>query len=346
MRDNKKKCILKKMEDIREIILLVLLIIWIVIPVLKETKALTLVVLEYEYDFIKFVGSIGVFFLIFDIFQNLKNTKNKKEYLKQILPIIILFIFMFWTFISTMLSNNINQALFGTEYRKDGYISYLAYAGFFSCTFLIKSKENKKALINFFVTTAIVNIILVELWNNGLCSNIIEPRAIDRTCFFNSNHYGYYLTLATIAANFLFVTEKNKIIKILYIVEYLFLLYYIMLNNTFGCYLAIAFTLIAFLGYCIYHKQKRRIAIISISIFILMSIVNPKVNKIVLNNINSLISDFNNLKISVQTNDSKEAVLEAEKGGSGRIKLWKYRFEIFYRKANIRIWSRKFRKRI
>ena len=239
---------------------------------------------------------------------------------------IILLIFMVWTFISTILSKDTNQALFGTEYRKDGYISYLAYAGFFSCAFLIKSKENKKVLINFFVSTAIVNIILVELWNMGICRYIIEPREINRTCFFNSNHYGYYLTLATIAANFLFVIEKNKIIKSVYVVYYLFLLYYIMLNNTFGCYLAIAFTLIAFGGYCIYHKQKRIIALISIIIFILIPIVNPKVNKIVFNNINSLISDLSNLKIGIQTKDSEEAVVRAEAGGSGRIKLWKYRY--------------------
>lgn len=328
MNENRRK----QMTNIKEIILVLLLVIWMIIPVLKELRLTSLFVINYEDIYVKIVGLIGLVLLYLEIFKKFQDNKNSKEYIKQILPILILYIFMLWTLIATIFAKDITKALFGTEYRKDGYISYLGYAGFFSFAYLIKSKENRKELLIFFVITAIVNIILVELWNNGFCSNIIEPRVINKTCFFNSNHYGYYLTLATVVVNFLFVTEKNRIKRIIYMAEYLFLLYYIMLNNTFGCYLALAFTLIAFLGYCIYHKQKRVIAITSIAIFILMSVVNPKVNNIVFSNINSLISDFNNLKISVQSKDSKEAILEAERGGSGRIRLWKYGLKFFAEK--------------
>lgn len=328
-----------KFEQIREVICIFLLILWISIPVLKEIRVTCSYVIINEYNFIKFVGLIGLFFLFQDIYIKTKTTEDKKKYDKEILPISILGIFMIWTFVSSLCASNIKNAFFGTEERKDGYITYLAYAAFFSLTLFIKSSRNRKLVINTFVGTAVLNIIIVKLYETGIGVKVFAARTVMSTCFFNSNHYGYYLMLATVTANFLFVVEKKQIIKIIYLLSYSYLLYYIMLNNTFGCYLAIAFTLLIFMGYCIFNKKKIIISMVSIIIFILMSFANQQINTIIKNNINSMIKDANNIvelekikNTNIKEEEKEKATEKAERGGNGRIKLWKYGIIFFLEK--------------
>ena len=242
-----------KVENIKQIIIFLSLTIWFIIPVLKAIRGTFEIVIKYEYTFMIIVGAIGIFFLILNIFDNLKKMEDKKKYDKEILPITIFGIFLIWTFISSIFSSNIKNAFWGTEYRKDGYITYLAYAGFFSYAFLLKSQKHKKMLINIFLISALLNIITVELYNRSIFEKVFVPRTITRTCFYNSNHYGYYLLFAVIVSNFLFVVEKNKFIKIVYLFLYSLFLYYIILNNTFGCHISILIILLIFMLFCMFQ---------------------------------------------------------------------------------------------
>lgn len=145
--------------------------------------------------------------------------------------------------------------------------------------------------------------------------------------FDNSNHYGYYLLLATMIACILFITEKNKILKILYALSYITLVYSLILNDTFGCYIAVGITIIAFTIYCMYNKKYRIFSIISILIFVIMSCIIQKDGKnIVPSNFNLLFNDTNNLL------NNKIENTNWEEAGSGRAKLWKYGIIIFLEK--------------
>lgn len=318
-----------KLPEIREAVLTILLAIWILIPFLKETRIICYFALVYEYIFILITGFIGLICLIYDTIKQYKKYDNKKQYFKERLPMILLLAFMAWTFISSIFAQNIKNAFWGDEYRKDGYISYLAYAGFFGCAFLIKSKELKKLLINLFIGIAVLNIILIELANKGLLTNIFYARTVTRTCFHNINHYAYYLLLATASANFMFITEKKKLLKIIYVLVYAFLLYYLILNNTLGTYIALGMTLILFLGYCIYHKKGRTLAIISISIFIILSIwTNLGGSNLVKENFARMFGDFKNISLAeiakkLDSEDKDRLEKIAGYGGSGRINLWR-----------------------
>jgi len=209
------KNIVNKIEKAREAILFILVSIWIIIPILKSFKLTCSMAMNWEYNFIFVIGGIGLFFLILDIYKNLKQKENRKEYIKEILPIIIFAIFMIWTLISSIFSPDREKAFLGTWYRKDGYITYLAYAGFFACGLFMNSKENKRMFINILVIVALLNIIMAELYNRGIMNNILVPRSIKTTVFYQFNHYGYYLLIATVSSIFLFVTQKNIVRKIL-----------------------------------------------------------------------------------------------------------------------------------
>lgn len=323
--------IMKKTEKIKESIIVLLLFIWMSIPLLKEIRITCIPVFRYEYTYIKIVGAIGFILLLVEICKRLYTKKNIEEYEKQILPITILGIFLIWTFISCLFSPNKTNTFLGTDYRKDGLISYLAYGGFLGCAFLLKSKKSQKILINSFIALAIANIIVVELYNKGIGTTIFAGREITRTCFYNINHYAYYLLLATTTANFLFITEKSKLKKIIYMLAYVFLLYYLILNNTLGCYLALALTLIIFFVYTLICKKKRRVAFISVLLFIALSFIAHDTKNVISANMKSLATDVNHiLMVGNKSEEKTEELMQAvNHAGSGRIQIWKDGIKFF-----------------
>lgn len=349
----------KKDLSVKDIVLFSVLFIWIIIPILKMIQGVSLFTSIYEYKFMEIVGIIGIYLFAFEIYKKIKTTENKKLVIKELLPIIILVGYLIWTLISCIFAQDRQKAFYGDAYRKEGFITYLIYAGFFACAFLIKSDKLKRCLLNSFIIVAIINIILINLTNNSIqMLKIFHFKNIQVGVFSNSNHYGYYLLLATITACLSFIVEKNKIIKSFYGLAYLILIYNLILNNTFGCYIAFAITMILFFVYCIYQKKNRVITVVSVLIFIIISCFvqyngrNVVVNnaKILFNDISSILDvakNRNNYKIeenvqnennniSKSENNTKnnsainsEAEKRLENAGSGRAQLWKYGLKIF-----------------
>lgn len=323
-----------KYEKIREVVIVMLLSLWMLIPVLKDLNIIWYNVTKYEYLYIKIVGVVGLIFLIVDIYCNLKNKKNIKKYDQNMLPITILGIFMIWTFISAIFAPNRNYAFYGTEYRKEGYITYLAYAGFFSCALFLKSKKSKEWIMTIFIIAALLNIIMLELVNRGMFEKIITMRLLKNTVFSQFNHYGYYLLLAMMTSNFLYITQKNKIKKIFFILSYAVFCYYLILNNTFGCHLACFVTLVLFMIYSIIKKKKIAMAIVSIIIFVTTAIITPKNMQNTKKNINNLFRDIKNIVaaecVKWKDIEGKEEIIEkAEKSGTDRMALWKNGIKFF-----------------
>lgn len=321
--------IINRYEKVKETILFCLLAIWMLIPFLKEIRIISSFVTKNEYTFIMTAGSIGVIFLLIEIYRSSVNKEKKQGYDKQMLPIILLCIYMMWTYISTLFSENTSIAFNGTKYRKEGYITYIAYAGFFACAFLIKSKKSKKILINMLVIVAMLNIIAVEAYYKSILDNLWIPRLKNKTCFLNRNHYGYYLLLATVSSIFLFITQKNNIIKILYLVSSLFLLYFLVLNNTFGCFIALIVTLIFFIIYAICKKKIKINTIVFIIILIVMALMNQKIRTTIEKNFKGLVSNINDIIIAINSHGDEESIKIAEKAGSQRIRLWIKGIEFF-----------------
>lgn len=313
----------------KETIYTIFLAIWMMFPVLKEIKGINTYIFNYQYLYMIIIGFIGLFCFLFYLIKYFSCTEDKKESLKNMLPILLFGIFMIWTLFSTAFSDNKTNALYGTPYRKDGYISYLAYAGFFSLAFLISSSTMKKIIMNLFIGTSILNIVLLVISNQGFCLKLLLIRDLQTTCFLNSNHYGYFLLLATVTANFLMVTSKSCWQKLIYLISYSFLLYFLILNNTFGAYLAFIITLLIFLGYTLYIKKNRKIAIASIVLFLLISLCLPSTRSITKENVTTFFSDIQHLFMLKNVESNKALIKDIENGGSGRIKLWKYGFQFF-----------------
>ena len=150
----------------------------------------------------------------------------------------------------TRASNAADRAWNGCANLKDGYFSFMFYATVFSNVLLLgyNSQDLKKWLLRIMMVSMIIVIFLTLLnyLNNHFLSGII---AYKRAIFHNSNHYGYYLCIATILCATLCLKDKNWYFKGLGLQGYTMSVYMLILNNTFGSILAV---MVATLGILIY----------------------------------------------------------------------------------------------
>lgn len=308
---------IKNLSKIKDGILFVLILTLFLIPLLKHFSFTYSFALKNDYNILKILGILGIYFLLFYIYLQYDKNKNLKQFFKELSPIFILLIYMIWTFIASVFSPDTSLAFFGTSYRKDGFITYLLYAGCFGLSFGISSKKIKVILLYLFSIIAIISITLIELSKLGVFYKFISFQDMYTGSFSNSNHFGYYLLIATVISSFLFISEKNKILKTIAFFMYSFLLYYLILNNTFGCYLALISTFILFLITTILKKEQKKSIIVCICVFIVLSIfTNFNAKNITGNNIQTLLKDL--LNITTQSSNNKEW----KKAGSGRMQLW------------------------
>lgn len=312
---NKRKT-LKQLNLIKNVFLFILIFILFSLPVLKQFYPITLFVIDNNLIFLKIIGSIGLFFLVINLYINFEKSENKKQYLKNLIPIFLLVLYMIWTFISALFAENKELAFNGTKYRKEGYFTYLAYAGIFGLAFCIDSKKIKKTLLYSFLVIAIFTTILSRFAEQGFFNNLFWSINTNTASFFQLNHYGYYLLIANAITCSLFITEKSKSLKILNLIIYSFLLYHLILNDTFGCYLALITNFIVFLIILMIKKEKKFPIIILICTFILISVISKFSTKAINTNISTLKND---LRIIITSDPSDKQYLRA---GTGRMKLW------------------------
>ena len=321
--------IIEDLKKAKDYILFILVFIVFSLPFLKEFYPTSNIALEFDYPIIEIIGVIGVYFLVISIAINFYKSDNRKEFFKRNIPIFILSLYMIWTLISCSFAENKDFAFSETPYRRDGYFTYIAYSGIFGLTFCINSKKMKKILLYSFSIIAILTIVLVQIAKYWNITNLVCTKDITIISFGQLNHYGYYLLLATSISSFLFISEKNKLCKIVNVLMYIFLLYFLIFNNTFGCYLALISTFIIYFITALFKKGKKIYIILAI---ILLAIISPLVNNetkqenIASQNIKTLVTDVHNIR----TTDSSD--VKWEHAGSGRMKLWKYGIQFFLEK--------------
>lgn len=311
----------EKLIKIKDIVIFILLFIWMIMPILQSIKVINEVIVAKNLYFIlmRTIAVLGIGTTIFTIYDKFQKSNNKKEIFKELLPIFLFVIYMIWTLISCHQAARKNRAFNGTPYRKEGYFMYINYAGFFFCAMLLENKKLRNILLNAFIITSIF-LISINRFIGKSITNV----------FANTNHYGYYLTMSLICSLGLFLTEKNKILKVIYLAVYTVIGYGLIDNNTFGCYLAVIAILVLYAIYAIIKKTDRKLIFIAITIFILLSGVTLKNGKnIAYQNIKQLGQDIQIIiskimNIETQSIDGEEVQVDEkfEKTGSSRMALW------------------------
>ncbi len=252
---------------------------------------------------------IGVILVLISLLK----VMNKKDYKK----FLLLFIFFLWSALCSFKASNFSFAIYGNSYRQEGLLTYFLYGGYFITAFYLVKKDY---VLKFMKLLSIASVLLC------LFQYILGP--IENTSiFYQFNHFGYYLMISVIATIFNFKIEKVLSKKIFYFIIYLYLLYELIINNTFGCYLALLITLTIYFIYSIFMKKNfKYILVLLFSFLILSLIVKDDSGEIIAKqNITVFINDI----VTIVTGEDMEAI---EKAGTSRGILWKKGIEFIMEK--------------
>ena len=229
-----------------------------------------------------------IIFLVFLL--DLAINKDKVKEIKTRKTILIFIGFLIWCYISTSFSSNVKNSLYGIAYRYNGLIQYLSYLGYGILGFSL-SEKNRVRFFRLFTFTAL-SIGLLSIYNVELGKNVL-PTQDYSGIFYNINHYGYFITYSVIIVIFLFIYGKNIILKIIDYFIYIFFIYLLIINDTFGTYVAVLGTLIIMVVYA-FKKNIKILYLILMSSFIILSIFTSYNGKyLIRDDLEELFTDLN-----------------------------------------------------
>ena len=224
--------------------------------------------------------------------------------------------------LSTWHNGVTEEALFGTLYRSESLEFFIIYpAIYYFVSSLIDSETAKRWLINVFLiisfliaAATFMHVVAAEYGFNSLASFTapLAPMTVIGI-YHNINHYGYSLLIAITLSGAMFVSAEKIAFQAFYLISFILFIIVLILNDTFGAYLA-AFIALIFLTvvYILKDKKVNPKTFALLGVFIAVSLV---VNtRAVWTNILTFFSDMGHIIVSAP---------EADRAGSSRWRIWK-----------------------
>lgn len=275
----------------------------------------------YWVQLIRFIGFSGIFLMLFAIWKDMI-MHHQGKWLEKLLkrhPVpLFLSLLLAWSAFSCAFSSNPANSLFGNQYRNEGIITYFAYAGIFCCGYILKEQRYRVNLMRIFVLSATVLSILMLI--NQPALNLLLSFNYRAAMFQNINHYGYFLSLATMLAAALSLREGrlNKA-AFFWLLPFAILVAALITNNSFGPYVAVVMGLIFLLVFTLIYAKKAKIcAGMLVLVFILLSLGMNFKSSYLTHETKILVYDIGNV---IERNEA------APRAGSGRWYLWKLGIE-------------------
>lgn len=235
---------------------------------------------------------------------------------------VALFIMLIWAGISTLLADDRTTALNGVMLRYDGYYSYLIYASVYVCGKSVKTKKLRRWILRVMgITISLLSLMTIPQTSMEFMDSIGEIGenlyrfGIYASIYLNTNHFAYVLTIGIMALAGLVVIEEKKVNKVIALVLMGFNVWALIMNDTFGSYVAVMIGMVFFaIIMLVSDKERYKTVITVLTVFIAVSVAMNTYNNSIGTNFRITVDDANNF----ETND---------KGGSGRVGLWKKAIE-------------------
>lgn len=268
----------------------------------------------YAYT-ISYINVIATVFGILAIFLYLlrlhfDHKLTKKHILKH--PSILLFIILsIWIIITTAINGFTPYALHGTYYRNESLFTFLRYyLIYFMCGVIVTNKQ-KDFLLHLLMYSSMILVFCNLLDYINMLND--QFMTLWSSVFYNTNHYGYYLTIVCLVSMSYFLTNEHNL---KYLVIFCFNLIVLLFNNTFGSYLGVLIGLIFALAVSFKVNLINKQRIITIAIIIVLSTIFVKaINPLSSGNFVTLSRDLSEI-----TSDSQQS----KAAGSNRWGLWLY----------------------
>ncbi len=232
-----------------------------------------------------------------------------------------------WAGISTLLADDPTVAFRGGTYMNDGLASYFIYGGVFVCGSMIRKENYRRLLLQMFcaVTGYLAILMVVQMSGNAFLDYAFPGR--QKIVFNQFNHFGYVLCMAILASAglYLFDDRAGKLLKTVYLADFSLLVYALLLNDTFGSYLAVVAALpVVYVFYVRYGKRIRVATLLPVLLLILLSVMNAAGwlsadgSSALTTNIQQLGTDVTNIAANRP---------EAAAAGTERMLLWRQTVE-------------------
>ena len=270
----------------------------------------------YTIDTISSVAAvIGLFIILIDFGKAKQLRRRLKTYLQQNLPMCFFLLFLLWMMLSACINGFTAAALHGDSYRNESLFTYAIYfLVYFFCGTLVTSAKHKRILFYFFLSVSVVLAVsaIIHSWIAPLPA-YAENVGLS-TVFHQFNHYGYFLLFGNLLSGGLFATESNGKAKVFCLFVFLLNNVVLILNDTFGCYLAV-FVALIFQNIVLWRKDKHinSWSLILLAAFFLVSLVMSIRYDTVFHNVFRFFQDIG---------DVAENPTNSEGAGTGRWSLW------------------------
>ncbi|MBQ3665876.1 MAG: O-antigen ligase family protein [Lachnospiraceae bacterium] len=260
------------------------------------------------------VGYVMIIFAIMTVIIKSVGVGNSgvKAYFRNNKQDLLFLLFLSYALMATLFSKDKNTAFFGDWYRNCGLRTYFIFAAIYICGKNIRYQQKINNRIKQYIYGGF--LIVCTIQNLLFITKYLGYFGSKTGAFYNTNHSAYFMTIA-ICAGIGYISEsRNMVIKIVGVVFYTVNISCLILNNTFGCYLALIFAFVFMIAISLVKTKKIKLEImICIFLFIAVSIMIDQKSGIVSSN------------FGVTANDV--AVISSEEGdignaGTGRMKLW------------------------
>ena len=277
----------------------------------------------YQYTWAALIENIGLLGLLLAVTEFMKSVLAHRrigESLRKVLseqPVqLLLAALLLWSAISCILSDDISQSFFGDGYRQEGLAMYFAYYGIFSAAFLLRSERRRKNVAVLLVLFALPVAAAMAFENDWLRTMLNFQESKHASPFCNINHAAYYLCVVIMCAASRFVLCERKPAKMFFwAASFAFLTLALLINSSFGPYLAVIFGLAVMLITDLALKKRlwKRVLVVCL-IFAAVTGAYMLSNQRLSKDTDRLFSD------AAGVVENNEAV--KEKAGSGRWPLW------------------------
>ncbi len=223
--------------------------------------------------------TFGYFTLLFAVWLVISYRKRffNAAFIKENPWVFLLLLLFLWCLLSTCFADDIKVAFLGKKYAFIGFRAYFIYAAMFMSALTIRKEKYRKNLLRLFcgVMTYLSVLILFQAYANSIMD---VSMGFDYSgVFFQHNHFGYVLCMGIIgsAGLFLFDDTGHFLNKSAYICCMAVQLWGLLLNGTFGSYIAVLAGLPVL--YLFYFRSKglfRIHVILPLIIFILVTAVD------------------------------------------------------------------------
>lgn len=238
-----------------------------------------------------------------------------KSVIKQNIPMVFFCFLILMIIISTLINGFTDKALYGDIYRQESFFEFIGYFAVYFLSATIVSDKRLKAVLLYTLISASIPVAIVTI----LDSRFFNIPALNQCSgasgvFHQFNHYAYYLIIVILISSVLFVKEKKPWARVLCMAAFLINNVMLVINDTFGCYLACFIALVfAAVFISITEKKFNIMSVVMVVIFIAISGIMSIWEQAISSNIFTFAGDIGNVI---------EDPGNADKAGTGRWTLW------------------------